>query len=91
VIRDAPSQQFSIRWLDGGREPQVKPNPAYPAGKDVDATAGAQTSCRVALPYPAKRIGSYIAECKLCGIRVGVTTAGRPDDPRSVAIGCKVA
>jgi hypothetical protein len=42
------------------------------------------------LPYPAKRIGHYRIECELCGLRVACTTAGRPDDPRSIRIACKL-
>lgn len=89
MIRDADPKQFDITWIDGLREPRERPNPAYPTGKDVDACAPGATGCRVALPYPAKRIGAYVLDCKLCGLRAGATTAGRPDDPRSMAVPCK--
>ena len=79
---------LSVEWKDSGREPQCAPNPAYPVGIDVDLSEGAE-SCSVALPYPAQRCGVYIVECDKCGKRVGVTTAGRPDDPRSVKVGCE--
>ena len=82
------SKQFNIDWMDSGREPQCDPNPAYPKGKDIDGSAGAKQSCTVMLPYPAKRCGTYVIHCYRCGVRVGVTTAGRPDDPRSIKIGC---
>jgi hypothetical protein len=78
-----------IRWLDRGREPQCAPNPDYPKGKDIDASDGAAQTCYTELPYPAPRCGAYIVECEKCGIRVGITTAGRPDDPRSVKIACR--
>lgn len=47
-------------------------------------------SCRVALPYPAKRCGAYVVTCRICGTRTGVTTAGRADDPRSLTVSCKL-
>ena len=87
-MTDASPRQFDITWLDSGREPQVKPNPAYPDGIDVAMTTE-EPCCKLALPYPAPRCGSYVVICKLCGIRVSLTTAGRPDDPRSVTIACR--
>jgi hypothetical protein len=83
------SAAFKVEWHDSGREPQVAPNPAYPRGIDLDISGGAAHACTAALPYPARRCGHYSIECRLCGIRVAVTTAGRPDDPRSVTIACK--
>jgi hypothetical protein len=88
--RDATPQQFDIHWEDKYAEPQVKPNPAYPNGIDLDGSRGAEIACKVALPYPAKRIGVYVVRCKLCGYSIGVTTAGRPDDPRSITVACKL-
>ncbi len=85
--------QFDIKWLDRGREPQCPPDPTYPHGKDVDfITAFLQDgwpTCKAELPYPAKRCGVYLVECKGCGSTVACTTAGRPDDPRSVTLPCK--
>lgn len=78
-----------VTWIDLERWPKVKPNPDYPNGIDIDLTNGAAVACLVKLPYPAKRIGNYIVECGKCGLRVGLTTAGRPDDPRSVKLACK--
>ena len=80
---------LKVRWLDRGREPQCAPNPAHPKGIDVDMTDGAAKTCFTDLPYPAKRCGLYVIECETCGLRVAVTTAGRPDDPRSAKLGCK--
>lgn len=78
---------MKIEWVDHGREPQCKPNPAYPTGKDLDASHGGP-ACMTTLPYPAKRCGLYVIECEACGLRVAVTTAGRPDDPSSIKLGC---
>lgn len=79
---------FKIGWEDSGREPRCAPNSAFPNGVDADCSAGAAATCTATLPYPAKRCGLYVVECEVCGVRVGITTAGRPDDPRSVKIAC---
>jgi hypothetical protein len=85
-----PKDRHTIEWRDSGREPRCAPDPAFPAGKDVDyAGESALNACLVPLPYPAKRCGIYIVECKRCGLRAGVTTAGRADDPRLVRLPCK--
>jgi len=83
-----PATDFEIEWIDRHREPQCAPNPAYPNGIDLDCSAGL-TSCLVQLPYPAKRCGLYIVTCLKCGECVAATTAGRPDDPRSLRMACK--
>ena len=79
-----------IKWLDSGREPQCKPDPAYPHGKDIDETGDQGWGCKTELPYPAPRCGAWLLICDNCGVRVAVTAAGRPDDPRSVRLPCKV-
>ena len=81
-------EQFSIEWIDSGREPQCRSNPNYPTGMDVDVASGAADACKVNVPYPAKRCGMYVVQCRLCGYSVAVTTAGRKDDPRSVRFPC---
>lgn len=79
---------FKIQWIDRNREPQCPPNPAHPNGIDCDFTNGHEPSCASDLPYPAKRCGVFIVECETCGHRIAITTAGRPDDPRSVRFPC---
>ena len=81
--------KFKVAWVDFKREPQLPPDPAYPDGRDLDITAPGLPSCKAALPYPAKRCGLFFVDCAVCGARVAITTAGRPDDPRSVKIRCK--
>lgn len=81
---------IKVTFIDSGREPKVKPNPAYPDGVDVDMSDGTSCCCTQGLPYPAPRCGAYLIECDLCGLRVAMTVAGRPDDPRSVKLPCKV-
>lgn len=81
------TEQFKVKWLDSGKEAQCAPNPAYPQGRDVIAGPAVNT-CKLSLPYPAKRIGIYLVECTLCGFTMSITTAGRPDDPKSVTLPC---
>jgi hypothetical protein len=86
--KDQTQTQFKVTWHDAMREPQHKPNPAYPNGIDIDYTNPEEKKCFVPLPYPAKRIGYYLIKCRICDMTVTVTTAGRSDDPRSVKIPC---
>jgi hypothetical protein len=82
---------FKINWIDSGREPKCAPNPAYPNGIDLDgAKELGGSTCKTDLPYPAKRCGYYYVECNICGYSLVITTAGRPDDPRSVLVPCKM-
>src|SRR6516162_3254982 len=84
---EADGEQFHVTWIDGHREPQCAPNPAYPDGVVIHAPEGVR-ACAVNLPYPAKRCGFYRVHCTMCGTVVLITTAGRPDDPRQVEIPC---
>jgi hypothetical protein len=85
----ATQGNMTVEWFDSGREPRVAPNPNYPDGIDIVATTGDVPTCYTKLPYPAKRIGNYEIKCLICGLTVRVTTAGRPDDPRSLTIACR--
>lgn len=76
-----------VDWIDHRREPTQPPNPDYPLGIDLDVSKG-KRSCSTALPYPAKRCGAYVITCDVCGMKAVATTAGRPDDPRSIRIPC---
>lgn len=83
------NEQFNIEWIDRQRESQCAPDPAYPTGKEIKLFVDGMPHCKAELPYPAKRCGVYIVECTRCGLSVGVTTAGRPDDPKSIELSCK--
>jgi hypothetical protein len=83
-------KRFRVDWFDRGRDPVVKPSPDYPDGKDVDASHGAPQTCTVNLICPAPRCGEYWVTCQLCGTHMGCTTAGRPDDPRSIKVACTI-
>lgn len=80
---------FKIQFVDRYREPQCAPDPNYPTGKDVDCSVSPSPICKTDLPYPAKRCGVYIVKCLSCGQNIAITTAGRPDDPRSLTLSCK--
>lgn len=83
------TDHFDIDWIDSGREPQNPPDPAFPDGVDVASSIDTGPTCYVALPYPARRCGAYTVRCRRCGFTAVVTTAGRPDDPRSITVPCK--
>jgi hypothetical protein len=80
-----------VHWIDRGGEPTQPSNPNFPNGLDVDLTGGDRQmrSCRTELPYPAKRLGYFVVTCSKCHTKTIITTAGRPDDPRSVRLACK--
>lgn len=81
---------FTVLWHDSGFEPSCPPNPAAPTGIAIDAVPPDWDGkvCSLDLPYPAKRIGVYKVVCNVCGFSLGITTAGRPDDPKSVRFPC---
>lgn len=63
-------------------------DPDWPNGKDLDIS-NSEISCKVDLPYPAEECGTWIIRCSACGMSLGVTAAGRPDDPKSIKVPCK--
>lgn len=82
-------EQFSVKATRRRGPPQCLPDPAYPDGIDVEATAPGVPSCKVNLPYPAPERLVWSVRCRRCGYTAAVTAAGRPDDPRSVTLPCK--
>ena len=81
---------FEIKWHDAGREPQCPSDPAFPDGRDIDASRAGETTCTVELKHPAKRCGYWYVRCTKCDQNIVISTAGRPDDPRSAKFRCKV-
>jgi hypothetical protein len=82
---------IDVTWIDHGREPQCAPDPKYPNGKPVSLLGSATSpSCTYNLPHPAPRCGAYHVRCRKCGYSALITTAGRPDDPSTVTMPCKV-
>jgi hypothetical protein len=83
------NDHFVIEWIDKHREPTEPPNPAYPNGTGYDLALTAKHRCRVLLPHPASRCGIWLALCTRCSYSVAVSTAGRPDDPKTLRLPCK--
>lgn len=82
---------FTIEWRGTGQKAQCAPNPAHPKGVHIDGRMDKrEPACMVKLPYPAPCIGGYKATCKVCGLVIGLTAAGRPDDPKSFEINCNL-
>lgn len=81
---------LDVKWIDRGRKAQNPADPLFPNGKDVDISEGAAATCATDLPFPAPQCGVWIVSCPDCGLNVGVTAAGRLDDPRSVKLPCKL-
>lgn len=81
------TKHHDIQFISNGRTATEQPNPAYPDGIDLNL-AGGRKACLVELPYPAPECGVYIITCKRCPMRIGVTTAGRIDDPKTVKMAC---
>jgi len=77
-----------VKFLSRNRKAQCQPNPAYPNGIDLDC--GERPACKADLPYPAPCVGLWYVECKLCHTNAAITAAGRPDDPKSVMIPCRM-
>jgi hypothetical protein len=78
---------LSKHWISRNRKPQNPSDPRYPDGIDIDASRG-QTFCSTTFPHPTAECGLWIVECDVCNQRVMLTTAGRPDDPRSLKLAC---
>lgn len=81
---------LKVEWIDRGFEPTGAPDPKFPNGVDLDLSKDQARACRTDLPYPAKRCGYFLLTCDACGFSGLITTAGRPDDPRSIKIACNV-
>lgn len=87
------SEHHDIAFVPSGRGAARCPsNPAYPDGVALDAAGlDAPAWCVVELPYPAAECGYWLITCRLCGLQVAATAAGRRDDPRSVRLPCSMA
>ena len=83
-------EQITVELIDFKRYPECQPDPRYPNGIDCDVSEGASLTCLADIPYPAPRCGLMSVKCEKCGLTVALTVAGRPDDPRSVKLACKM-
>lgn len=80
---------LEVTWKGHGRKAECAPDPAYPDGVVSDFSGETKVWCAAALPFPAPECGVHLIRCRKCGISVGATAAGRPDDPRVVVIACR--
>jgi hypothetical protein len=81
----------TVTFLDAGLEPKCPPDPAHPNGVHVIMALArlGRPTCEVNLPYPAPRCGLVVVKCDACGLSVGLTVAGRPDDPCAITLACR--
>lgn len=85
----ASYKHFTVDWAWRSHEPaKCPPNPDYPDGKVITAPPG-ETYCNLPLLHPAPGVGTWIVTCNRCGLKLAITTAGRPDDPKAVQAICK--
>lgn len=79
---------LSCEFIASGRgKARCEPNPEYPDGIDIKLANGV-SSCLMDLPYPAPECGIIRVSCDTCKQAVGVTAAGRADDPRTIELPC---
>lgn len=77
------------KWIGNGQKPTCSPDPDYPNGRSMDLTNDATPNCTVTLPhYPSDGRGVWVIGCFGCKLRIAITSAGRPDDPRTVKMAC---
>jgi hypothetical protein len=80
-----------IQFIPSGRgKARCAPDPLYPNGIAVPKPPGSSETCLIELPYPAPECGVYLITCKLCGSSMAITAVGRPDDPVSCHMPCKM-
>jgi hypothetical protein len=82
---------FDVKFISHNRKAVCQPDPAFPNGRDLDLTriSRSKASCVAEIPYPAECCGAWVVTCEACGLRVAITAAGRPDDPKSAKLPCK--
>jgi hypothetical protein len=81
----------TVEFIPSGRgKAQCPPDPDFPNGIAIHAPVGVPVSCKVELPYPAPECGMWKVTCTTCNFSILVTAAGRPDDPISVRLPCKI-
>lgn len=100
-LGDEPSRArtpYEVRLAEGsltaffvgeGRMPKCAPNPDFPNGTPCDMAPGG-IGCTIELQHPTPCCGVWIINCDICGYSVGVTAAGRPDDPSTIRIACQL-
>lgn len=88
-VKQLMVDSVTITFRPSGRgKAQCDADPLFPQGKNPDISKG-EISCLIDLPYPAPECGIHIIHCHACDLKIGVTAAGRADDPKSVRVPCK--
>jgi hypothetical protein len=83
--------KFTVVWSSTGQKAQKPSDQRYPRGVHIDGRMNKEDpSCIVKLPYPSPCVGAYKATCEICGLVIGITAAGRRDDPKSFEITCNL-
>jgi hypothetical protein len=84
------SPVIKIEFISHNRMAECPADPAFPDGVEIDFSDGKPGwVCVHEIPYPAKCCGLWVVTCMECGLRVGITAAGRLDDPRCIKLPCK--
>ena len=91
VAHSTSMPNLKANFASIGQPATEKADARFPNGVALDVSEPAGPSCSAVLAYPADSIGVWFLECSICGLRCGVTAAGRPDDPRFVRVACKLA
>lgn len=80
--------KFTSTFVPSGRgNARCTADPRFPNGVTFDL-AGTRLGCVAELTYPAPECGVWHIKCSDCLVAVGVTAAGRADDPRAVIVPC---
>lgn len=82
--------QFAIEWHGSGRAPTQESDPNFPDGIALDVSDKASRTCEARVPWPATEVGFWIVKCRRCRFSVALTAAGRPDDPKSIKLPCRL-
>jgi hypothetical protein len=80
---------ITVIFSPSGRgKAKCKADENFPNGKIIEISKD-NNAHKIALPYPAPECGVWILKCETCNFAVGVTAAGRKDDPKQVNFICR--
>lgn len=82
-------KSHEITWLSHNRKAKCSPNPNFPEGIHMDTPEKGE-KCHIDIPYPSPECGIWMVKCLACDRLDAITAAGRPDDPRSYKMPCKI-
>ena len=81
-------RDFSGQRPDG--DAQTEPEYSLTEWMSICAPIRSKSTAVPMCPIRHRAVGAYNIFCNKCKLRVAVTVAGRPDDPRTVTMPCKV-